>query len=184
MEKFSQFRDKGSGISPFMPIKTPVSPLTYALHTSLFLLRLPLFLTLTATYFLFLHHLPLPVVVRKALLWSLMAIPGLWWIDLQLDGLRAAAPQTRDQRDRRRKARLKDRHQVRVASGQKIPDLNEIPEVEAALQTKEAVIDEEGSVVSPGLSSPREGGEDDVAARAALLLQGMRGGRRQRKRGR
>ncbi|KAF3345130.1 hypothetical protein VdG2_06743 [Verticillium dahliae VDG2] len=88
MEKFSQFRDKGSGISPFMPIKTPVSPLTYALHTSLFLLRLPLFLTLTATYFLFLHHLPLPVVVRKALLWSLMAIPGLWWIDLQLDGVR------------------------------------------------------------------------------------------------
>ncbi|KAG7110921.1 hypothetical protein HYQ45_017391 [Verticillium longisporum] len=88
MEKFSQFRDKGSGISPFVPIKTPVSPLTYALHTSLFLLRLPLFLTLTATYFLFLHHLPLPVVVRKALLWSLMAIPGLWWIDLQLDGVR------------------------------------------------------------------------------------------------
>ncbi|KAM0274881.1 hypothetical protein ACHAQH_007770 [Verticillium albo-atrum] len=88
MEKFSQFRDKGSGISPFMPIKTPVSSLTYALHTSLFLLRLPLFLTLTAAYFLFLHHLPLPVVARKALLWSLMAIPGIWWIDLQLDGVR------------------------------------------------------------------------------------------------
>ncbi|PNH51291.1 hypothetical protein VD0002_g10252 [Verticillium dahliae] len=97
-------------------------------------------------------------------------------MDSLLEKLRAAAPQTRDQRDRRRKARLKDRHQVRVASGQKIPDLNEIPEVEAALQTKEAVIDEEGSVVSPGLSSPREDGEDDVAARAALLLQGMRGG--------
>ncbi|KAM0327691.1 hypothetical protein ACHAQA_005986 [Verticillium albo-atrum] len=88
MEKFSQFRDKGSGIAPFMPIKTPVSPLTYALHASLFLLRLPLFLTLTAAYFLFLHHLPLPVAARKALLWSLMAIPGIWWIDLQLDGVR------------------------------------------------------------------------------------------------
>lgn len=95
-------------------------------------------------------------------------------MDSLLEKLRAAAPQVRDQKDRRRRARLRDRHQVRVASGQKIPDLNEIPEVEAGLQAKEKAIDEEGTL-SPGLSSPREG-EDDVADRAAALLQGMRGG--------
>lgn len=96
-------------------------------------------------------------------------------MDSLLEKLRAAAPQARDQRDRRRRARLKDRHQVRVASGQQIPDLNEIPENESGPQAKEDTIDEEGNPLSPGLSSPREG-NDDVADRAAALLQGMRGG--------
>ncbi|KAF5026627.1 hypothetical protein F66182_1301 [Fusarium sp. NRRL 66182] len=96
-------------------------------------------------------------------------------MDSLLEKLRAAAPQARDQRDRRRRARLKDRHQVRVASGQKIPDPDEISEAEAGLKNKEPSVDEEGSVISVGLSSPREGG-DDVADRAAALLQGMRGG--------
>jgi cytokinesis protein len=98
-------------------------------------------------------------------------------MDSLLEKLRAAAPQARDQRDRRRRARLKDRHQVRVASGQKIPDLNEIPEVEAGLHHSDQPIEEENrqGPVSPDLSSPREG-EDDVADRAAALLQGMRGG--------
>ncbi|KAF4957734.1 hypothetical protein FSARC_11195 [Fusarium sarcochroum] len=95
-------------------------------------------------------------------------------MDSLLEKLRAAAPQARDQRDRRRRARLKDRHQVRVASGQNIPDIDEIPETEVDLK-KEAPVDDEGSMLSPGLSSPREGG-DDVADRAAALLQGMRGG--------
>ncbi|KAH7165832.1 hypothetical protein EDB81DRAFT_865802 [Dactylonectria macrodidyma] len=103
-------------------------------------------------------------------------------MDSLLEKLRAAAPQVRDQRDRRRRARLKDRHQVRVASGQNIPDLNEIPEAEAALKSTEATIDEDGNPLSPGLSSPREGG-DDVADRAAALLQerreSMRKARRQ-----
>ncbi|KZZ96523.1 cytokinesis protein bni1 [Moelleriella libera RCEF 2490] len=97
-------------------------------------------------------------------------------MDSLLEKLRAAAPQARDQRDRRRRARLKDRHQVRVASGQKIPDLDEIPEadMEAGQHNRDDVLEEEGSIVSPSLSSPREG-EDDVADRAAALLQGMRG---------
>lgn len=96
-------------------------------------------------------------------------------MDSLLEKLRAAAPQARDQRDRRRRARLKDRHQVRVASGQQIPDPDEIPEVETGLQPKDQGIDEEGNLLSPDLSSRGEG-EDDVADRAAALLQGMRGG--------
>lgn len=39
-------------------------------------------------YFLFFHHLPLPVIARKMALWCLMAIPGIWWVDLQLDGVK------------------------------------------------------------------------------------------------
>lgn len=115
-------------------------------------------------------------------------------MDSLLEKLRAAAPQTRDQRDRRRRARLQDRHQVRIASGQKIPDFGEIPEVEAGLrrgqhQNGVEPIGEEingtSMLLSPGLSSPGVGDgapqdqpkrdDDDVAARAALLLQGMRG---------
>jgi len=104
-------------------------------------------------------------------------------MDSLLEKLRAAAPQTRDQRDRRRRARLKDRHQVRIASGQKIPDLNEIPEVEAGLQSAKSTgsgkTDEEGNMLSPDILSPmketKDEEEDDVATRAAALLQGMRG---------
>ena len=95
-------------------------------------------------------------------------------MDSLLEKLRAAAPQARDQRDRRRRARLKDRHQVRVASGQQIPDLNEIPEAEATLKSPNELPDEDGNTKSPD-AAPREG-EDDVADRAAAMLQGMRGG--------
>lgn len=132
-------------------------------------------------------------------------------MDSLLEKLRAAAPATKDERDRRRRARLKDRHRDRIASGQKVPDFNEIPSVEASLKgpagssaggeagsgggangTAAAYsgsagggggagrpgssAGSDGNLLSPALSSPREAGEDDVAARAAMLLQGMRGG--------
>ncbi|ROT39888.1 hypothetical protein SODALDRAFT_309489 [Sodiomyces alkalinus F11] len=88
MEKYSQFRDRGSGIAPFIPVKTPRSRLALLTHLTIFFLRLPMFLTIALTYALFLHHLPLPAVVRKACLWSIMLVPGIWWVDLQLDGVR------------------------------------------------------------------------------------------------
>lgn len=107
-------------------------------------------------------------------------------MDSLLEKLRAAAPQTRDQRDRRRRARLKDKHQVRVASGQKIPDVDETPEAEVGVQAKNAqgsAVDSDGNHLSPGLSSPGMGesvpegaGEDGLAQRAAMMLQDMRGG--------
>ena len=90
-------------------------------------------------------------------------------MDSLLEKLRAAAPQARDQRDRRRRARLQNRHQVRVASGQQIPDPEEIPEVEEGLMSPES----EG-LLSPDMQPPNAS-EDDIAERAALLLQGMRG---------
>ncbi|KAK0727446.1 hypothetical protein B0T26DRAFT_738163 [Lasiosphaeria miniovina] len=91
MEKFSQFRDKGSGISPFMPTTTPASTVASAMHAFIFLFRLPFFVGYVTLYFLFLHHLPLPVVARKLLLWGIMGIPGIWWVDLQLDGVKRGA---------------------------------------------------------------------------------------------
>lgn len=101
-------------------------------------------------------------------------------MDSLLEKLRAAAPQTRDQRDRRRRARLQNRHQVRVASGQKISDPNEIPEVEDALMSPGSV-STDANPLSPEMVAAPLGGAvaeesgDDIAARAAQLLQGMRG---------
>lgn len=99
-------------------------------------------------------------------------------MDSLLEKLRAAAPQARDQRDRRRRARLKDRHQIRVASGQTIPDMGDL--------TKDSEGEDlDGTALSPETSG--EGTEakpsdmatisegEDIADRAASLLQGLRG---------
>ncbi len=110
-------------------------------------------------------------------------------MDSLIEKLRAAAPQTRDQRDRRRRARLATKHQVRVASGQKIPEFGEIPEAEDRLTSPEATTravksDDEaspgkvGAIPMTSLEEKRESGEtdatDDVALRAAQLLGSMR----------
>lgn len=89
-------------------------------------------------------------------------------MEILLEKLRAAGPAAKDQRDRRRRARLKDKHQARVASGQQIPETGEN-------------IDENG-LLSPGKTDgsepPSEGATsegEDIADRAASLLQGLRG---------
>ncbi|KAI1260046.1 hypothetical protein F5Y18DRAFT_269962 [Xylariaceae sp. FL1019] len=105
-------------------------------------------------------------------------------MDSLIEALRRAAPQARDQRERRKRLRLKDRHQVRIASGQQIPDLNEIPEAEAGLQaegdagTTEAMDVEGNAPSAPAASveSPAKTEDERVAQRAALLLQSMRSG--------
>ncbi|KAL8696522.1 MAG: hypothetical protein Q9201_007617 [Fulgogasparrea decipioides] len=102
-------------------------------------------------------------------------------MDSLLEKLRAAAPQARDQRDRRRRARLKDRHQIRVASGQTMPDMAEL--------TKPEVPDDNGDkgLLSPQSTTSGEANSDrvgdmaaisegeDIADRAASMLQGLRG---------
>ncbi|KAI5920263.1 hypothetical protein F4810DRAFT_683270 [Camillea tinctor] len=104
MEKYSQFRDRGSGISPFIPTTTPTSIITKLLHTGIFFFRLPIFLAYSAVFFLVLDYLPLPQVVRKLLLWTMLGIPGIWWIDLQLDGVKRGSlsqqPESRFPRER------------------------------------------------------------------------------------
>ncbi|KAJ5669191.1 Diaphanous autoregulatory [Penicillium macrosclerotiorum] len=116
-------------------------------------------------------------------------------MDSLLEKLRAAAPQAKDQRDRRRRARLKERHQVRVASGQKVPDFAASEEGDETDKPAEggANVDENG-LLSPPLPDEGEDGAkeqisegEDVADRAASMLLGLRSnsdanGERQRRR--
>lgn len=111
-------------------------------------------------------------------------------MDSLLEKLRAAAPQARDQRDRRRRARLKERHQVRVASGQRMPEVSSGDgggaEGEASKESKESkeLKENEGQDGSAEQDAAKtathesavmsEG--DDIADRAASMLQGLRQG--------
>jgi cytokinesis protein len=89
-------------------------------------------------------------------------------MDDLLQKLRAQAPTAKDQRDRRRRARLKDKHQVRVASGQKIPETGENLDETGLLSPTKT----DGS--EPSSEGPVSEGED-IADRAASMLQGLRG---------
>ncbi|KAG9246805.1 hypothetical protein BJ878DRAFT_565485 [Calycina marina] len=88
MEKYSQFRDRATGIAPFLPVVSEPAGIYLPIYICLFLFRLPFFVTLCATYFLFLQWFPLGSLFKKALLWMIMGIPGIWWIDLQIDGVK------------------------------------------------------------------------------------------------
>ncbi|QSZ29260.1 hypothetical protein DSL72_003772 [Monilinia vaccinii-corymbosi] len=88
MEKYSQFRDRGSGIAPFFPVQTPSAGIYAPVYLFLFLFKLPFFLTVSATYFLFLQWFPLGSLLKKAILWMILGIPGVCWIDLQIDGVK------------------------------------------------------------------------------------------------
>ena len=99
--------------------------------------------------------------------------PSIGAMDSLFEKLRAAAPQNRDQRDRRRRARLKEKHETRLASGEQMPDLADL--------TRGA---EGEKPDSPGLVSPvtalpvlaekgEQSGSEDVADRAAQMLQAI-----------
>lgn len=101
-------------------------------------------------------------------------------MDSLLEKLRAAAPQARDQRDRRRRARLKERHQMRVASGQKMPNLHGMGGDGSEDKTAASSEDRDGDRLSAqgetdtgSRDAPISDGED-IADRAANLLQGLR----------
>ncbi|KAI9785266.1 MAG: hypothetical protein M1816_000452 [Peltula sp. TS41687] len=92
-------------------------------------------------------------------------------MDSLLEKLRAAAPLARDQRDRRRRARLKDRHQVRIASGQTVPDL---PDFKGDIDGGGPSSQENADGEPDGTSQEIMVNGDDVADRAAMLLLGLR----------
>ncbi|KAG9965488.1 putative vacuolar protein sorting protein Vps66, partial [Aureobasidium melanogenum] len=88
MEKYSAFRDRGSGIAPFFPI--PTQPAGYALpfHAFLFVVRVFFLVPITVAYFLLLSWLPIGSLGKKAVLWCMLGVPGIWWIDLGVDGVK------------------------------------------------------------------------------------------------
>ncbi|OJZ91606.1 hypothetical protein ASPFODRAFT_27487 [Aspergillus luchuensis CBS 106.47] len=89
MERFTQFRDRGTGVSPFFP--TPRPSLSYPqwiLRIFLFCVRLPFFIPVCIGYFLLFQWLPITSLGRKAALWCILGVPSIWWVDLQVDGVR------------------------------------------------------------------------------------------------
>ncbi|KAL2863439.1 lysophosphatidic acid acyltransferase LOA1 [Aspergillus lucknowensis] len=89
MERFSQFRDRGTGIAPFLPLPLqPERDWPLLIRRLLFYIRLPFFVFAFVGYFLVLQWLPLGSLVKKAALWCILGIPGIWWVDLQVDGVR------------------------------------------------------------------------------------------------
>ncbi|KAF1961964.1 hypothetical protein CC80DRAFT_531723 [Byssothecium circinans] len=88
MEKYSQFRDSGTGIAPFLPIPSPPAGIWAPVHFFLYLLRAPFALSLSLLYFFFLEPLPVGNWVKKCLLGIILTIPGVWWVDLQVDGVK------------------------------------------------------------------------------------------------
>ena len=104
--------------------------------------------------------------------------PSTGAMDTLLEKLRAAAPTTRETRDRRRRARLNDRHQKRVASGQQIPDLSVQDTVESTAVIEESIISPTSDTsdlapIETDKGAVSEG--EDVADRAATLMQSLRG---------
>ena len=88
MEKFGRFRDPGTQIAPFLPIPAEPSGVYLPAYALLFAIRLPFLIAFSLSYFLFLQWLPIGGIVKKASLWAILGVPGMWWIDLQVDGVR------------------------------------------------------------------------------------------------
>ncbi|KAI1266695.1 hypothetical protein F5Y18DRAFT_425948 [Xylariaceae sp. FL1019] len=80
--------ERSSGISPFLPTSAPSSFTSNLIGAGFFLFRFPFIVCYGIVYFLVLDHLPLPQFLRKLLLWVLLGFPGIWWVDLQLDGVK------------------------------------------------------------------------------------------------
>ncbi|KAF2993445.1 hypothetical protein E8E13_001657 [Curvularia kusanoi] len=89
MEKYSQFRDKGTAIAPFLPV--PPAPASIAwtpVYTFLFLFRLPFALSLSVLFFGLVEWLPVGGTVKYLVLWALLGVTGVWWVDFQVDGVK------------------------------------------------------------------------------------------------
>jgi 1-acyl-sn-glycerol-3-phosphate acyltransferase len=78
----------GSGIAPFFPVSSEPAGIYLPLHIFLFLCKLPFFITVSVAYFVVLQWFPLGSLIKKAILWMILGIPGVWWIDLQIDGVK------------------------------------------------------------------------------------------------
>ncbi|KAL4760030.1 lysophosphatidic acid acyltransferase LOA1 [Aspergillus foveolatus] len=90
MERYTQFRDKGSGIAPFLPAPLQPAPgcCPLLIRALLFIIRLPFLVFFFMAYFAVLQWLPIGSLGKKAALWSILAVPSIWWIDLQVEGVR------------------------------------------------------------------------------------------------
>ena len=84
----NQSQTPGSGIAPFFPISATPSGVYLPFHIFLFCIRVPLLIAFTLTYTLLFSWLPVNSLIKKAALWTILGIPGIWWVDLQIDGVK------------------------------------------------------------------------------------------------
>lgn len=79
----------GSGVAPFFPVSPHASsPLLLPWYLFLCCIRIPLLAFAWIIWLTLIQWLPAGGVLRKANQWCLLGIPGVWWIDLQVDGVR------------------------------------------------------------------------------------------------
>jgi hypothetical protein len=78
----------GSGIAPFFPISVASSGLYLPFHAFLFVCRVPILVTLSCLYFVLFSWLAVGSLIKKAALWCILGIPGIWWVDIQIDGVK------------------------------------------------------------------------------------------------
>ena len=81
-------RGLGTQIAPFLPISGTRSTFQSICGFLIFLLRLPFFLSIAGSYLLVVRWLPVGSLIRKAWLWSILGVCGVWWVDLQVEGVR------------------------------------------------------------------------------------------------
>lgn len=98
MEKFTKFRDPGTGIAPFLPIAPGNrTPFILPFEIALCIIRTPLIFLLLAVEAVFVEGIgeiclrptvPFLVAwVRWLFLRAILVLCGIWWVDEQLDGV-------------------------------------------------------------------------------------------------
>ncbi|RMZ68011.1 vacuolar sorting vps66 [Pyrenophora seminiperda CCB06] len=79
----------GTAIAPFLPVpSTPASAVWLPVYVFLFCVRLPFVIALGLLYFLVLEWVPVGRRLKYGVLWLMAGIPGVWWVDLQVDGVK------------------------------------------------------------------------------------------------
>ncbi len=78
----------GTGLAPFLPPPPQPSALPFVLRCLLFAIRLPLLVAACVLYFGLLAWLPIGAIARKAALWTILLVAGVYWVDLQIDGVK------------------------------------------------------------------------------------------------
>ncbi|KAF2751113.1 hypothetical protein M011DRAFT_415795 [Sporormia fimetaria CBS 119925] len=88
MERYTQFRDRGTGIMPFYPVASPErSLLLKPVMLAVFLIKLALVITISLLYFCVLEWVA-PPSIKMPVLCALLFCTGVWVVDLRVDGVR------------------------------------------------------------------------------------------------
>jgi hypothetical protein len=79
----------GTAIAPFLPVPSPPVGLVWQpLYLILFCVRAPFFVAFSLFYFLILEWVSVGRRLKYGVLWLMLGIPGVWWVDLQVDGVK------------------------------------------------------------------------------------------------